>query len=426
MNSERKLIRKEIYTLVIPIILENIFQVSASLVSTAMIGRLTALDISSQGLVMRITETLNTFFRGVAIGSTVYISKSFGEGNRDRCYNICRQTFIFTVPIAIICGLILFSSPTLFLRFLTHDPFILEKGKAYMRIVVCGLPFVSIMAINTSAFQGHSDTKTPMYIAILVNIVNMTFGYIFIFGAFGIKPMGIIGAAIALVVAQIVGAVTGICLLFSKKMNIFTANQLKGNFLKYDFKCIGEIYSTGIPAALENIFWQLSAIIMSKAIMFYGENCFAAYQIGIQAETITEMPALGFGVAATALSAKAIGMRDEKLFKNYFDELRKSCFIISICTSLLLIFCPTLFMSIMTTDKTIQKIGALYVFIMGFVQIPQNLSRIYNGTLRSMGYKKAPMMISGIGIWIVRIPLSLLITYVMSRESGIQIGRAHV
>ena len=67
----RKEIRKEIFALILPIIMENVFQVSASLVTVAMIGRLSPLDISAQGIVMRITETLNSLFRGVAIGSTV-------------------------------------------------------------------------------------------------------------------------------------------------------------------------------------------------------------------------------------------------------------------------------------------------------------------------------------------------------------------
>ncbi len=416
MIPNKKQIRKEIYCLILPIILENVFQVSASLISIAMIGRLTAIDISSQGLCMRITETLNSLFRGIAIGATVYIARSYGEGNKHKCFNIFKQTILSTVPLSILCGAVLFATPLTFLSFLTKDPVILAKGQDYMRIVVCGLPFVSIMAIVTSTFQGHSNTRIPMYIAMLVNVVNMGLGYVLIFGIFGFEGLGINGAGLALVISQGVGALTGVCLLFSKKMNIFSIEQLKEKLFKYDFKCIKEVYSTGVPAAFESVFWQLSAIVMSKAIMTFGETSFAAYQIGIQAESITEMPAMGFGVAATALSAKAIGMRDDLLFKNYFKELVKSCFTISVVTSLLLILLPNVFMSAMTDKAEIQVIGAVYVFVMGFVQIPQNLSRIYNGTIRAAGFKNAPMLISGTGIWLIRIPLALLVTYVFKLD----------
>ena len=76
-------------------------------------------------------------------------------------------------------------------------------------------------------------------------------------------------------------------------------------------------------------------------------------------------------------------------------------------------------MTLMTDKPELQAIGVVYVFVMGFIQIPQNLSRIYNGTIRAMGYKNAPMLVAGFGIWIVRIPLCMLAAY--CDGSGVQI-----
>jgi len=164
---------------------------------------------------------------------------------------------------------------------------------------------------------------------------------------------------------------------------------------------------------LETVFWQVSAIILSKVILFYGNQAFAAYQLGIQAEEITEMPAIGFSTASTTLAARAIGMQDEELRKVYFKEQLKVGVFISSITSVLLIFLPRFFMTLMTDKPELQAIGVVYVFVMGFIQIPQNLSRIYNGTIRAMGYKNAPMLVAGFGIWIVRIPLCMLAAYVL-------------
>ena len=125
------------------------------------------------------------------------------------------------------------------------------------------------------------------------------------------------------------------------------------------------------------------------------------------------MATFGFGVAATTLSAKAIGMRDGELFRSYFREDVRLCSTISVFTSLALILLPTVFMSLMTNNPEIQRIGAVYVFVMGFIQIPQNLSGILSKTLLSSGYKNTPMIISFVGIWLIRIPLALLVTYVL-------------
>ena len=397
----RKEIRKEIFALILPIIMENVFQVSASLVTVAMIGRLSPLDISAQGIVMRITETLNSLFRGVAIGSTVYIAKAYGAKSMDQCFKVFKQTLISAVPMAILFGSVLFALPTQFLRILTDSSELLTVGAGYMRLTVMGLPFVAIMALVTSAFQGHSNTKTPMMIAMLVNISNIVLGYVLIFGVGGIG-----GAAAALTMAQAIGAITGLVLLFKGPYKVFSAEQLKEKIFHYDWKCIKDVYSTGIPAAIENFFWQFSAIIMSRAILTYGEVSFSAYQIGLQAESIS-------GMAATTLSAKAIGMRDADLFRSYFKEDVWLCTVISIFTSLSLILMPGIFMSMMTNNADIQKIGIVYVFIMGFIQIPQNLSGILSKTLLASGYKNTPMIVSFVGIWLIRIPLALLVTYVL-------------
>lgn len=409
---EKKKIKKEIYLIIIPMILENILQISAGLVTTAMVGRLFANDISAQGICLRITDTLWVFYKGVAIGATVLIARAYGAGQHKDCRKIAEQTLLTEFMIVFVFQLLLFFKAPLFLNFFSDDAEILALAQDYMKIIVFGFPFVVIMTVVTASFQGYGNTKVPMYIAVLMNAVNIALGYCFIFGAFGIPAMGIRGAAMALVISQFVGAMTGLYMLYNRKTGLFSQVRPDHRFFSFDRQCIFEIYKTGIPAALESMFWQFSAIILSKVILFYGNNAFAAYQLGIQAETITEMPAIGFGTAATTLAARAIGKQDEDLRKTCFRELLKVGITISTVTTLLLVLLPQQFMILMTDKPELQAIGVVYVFVMGFIQMPQNLSRIYNGTLRAMGHVNAPMLIAGFGIWIIRIPLCMLAAYV--------------
>ena len=380
---------------------------------TAMVGRLLANDISAQGICIRITDTLWCFYKGVAIGATVLIARAYGAGRHQDCRKIAEQTILTEMIVVFIFQVVLYFKAPLFLGFFSKDPQILSLAEGYMKTIIFEFPFVVITTVVTASFQGYGNTKIPMYIAVLMNVVNIVCGYCFIFGAFGIPGMGIKGAATALLTAQAVGAGTGLYLLYKKKGGLFRKVPSEHRFFSFDKKCIYEIYTTGIPAALETVFWQVSAIILSKVILFYGNQAFAAYQLGIQAEEITEMPAIGFSTASTTLAARAIGMQDEELRKVYFKEQLKVGVFISSITSVLLIFLPRFFMTLMTDKPELQAIGVVYVFVMGFIQIPQNLSRIYNGTIRAMGYKNAPMLVAGFGIWIVRIPLCMLAAYVL-------------
>lgn len=409
----KKVIKRDIYQIIIPMILENILQISANLVITAMVGRLLANDISAQGICIRITDTLWCFYKGVAIGATVLIARAYGAGRHQDCRKIAEQTILTEMIIVFIFQVVLYFKAPLFLGFFSKDPQILSLAEGYMKTIIFEFPFVVITTVVTASFQGYGNTKIPMYIAVLMNVVNIVCGYCFIFGAFGIPGMGIKGAATALLTAQAVGAGTGLYLLYKKKGGLFRKVPSEHRFFSFDKKCIYEIYTTGIPAALETVFWQVSAIILSKVILFYGNQAFAAYQLGIQAEEITEMPAIGFSTASTTLAARAIGMQDEELRKVYFKEQLKVGVFISSITSVLLIFLPRFFLTLMTDKPELQAIGVVYVFVMGFIQIPQNLSRIYNGTIRAMGYKNAPMLVTGFGIWIIRIPLCMLAAYVL-------------
>ncbi len=408
----KKEINKEIYALIIPMIMENILQISAGLISTAMIGRLLASDISAQGISIRITDTLWCLYKGISIGATVLIARAYGEGNRQKCKRIAEQTFLTEIIVSFFFQVVLFFFCVPALSFFTKEPEILFKAQQYMQIIVFGFPFVVIMSVVTATFHGHGNTKIPMFIAIAMNLVNVVCSYVLIFGIFEIPGMGIRGAAFSLIISQACGAFMGLFMLYNKK-GLLRNVKTEKSFFSFDRSCVWDIYTTGIPAAFESMFWQFSAIILSKIILSYGEISFAAYQLGIQAETITEMPAIGFGTAATTFAARAIGKQDDGLRKIYFKQLIKTSTVISICTSLLLIVSPNLFMNIMTNNPELKTIGVLYIFIMGFIQVPQNLSRIYNGTIRAVGYKYVPMYVAGFGIWIVRIPLCLIVAYVL-------------
>jgi putative MATE family efflux protein len=402
-------IRKTILVLILPIILENIFQVSANIVSTAMVGRLSPVDISAQGICFSISGVILVLVKGLSIGAALYISRAYGEKNYDKARDLFISGLGATLLVMLILIGIILGYSHGFFTFMTDDTSVIIIALSYIKILVIGMPFVAIISFVTAVHQGFGDTKTPMSVAIFMNVVNIVLGYLLIFGFGPIQGLGIYGAGIALVSAQILSALLGLYLVF-RQNGLFKecSKKSKGQVVMGHVK---DIYTMGIPVSIESIFWQLSAIVMSKIILSYGQSYFAAYQLGIQAETLTELPAIGFGVAAVTLTSRAIGEKNQRLFRAYIHELVKLSAAISVVTSLLLILLPKFFMSLFTNHTSLQDIGVLYIFVMGFIQIPQNLSRIFNGVIRSCGYKNTPMFIAGAGIWLFRIPLALVIAY---------------
>ena len=407
--SDMKEIRKKIYSMILPITIENILQMTAGFVSMAMIGRIDAIAIASLGLSTRITQIIWALFKGVTTGGTVFVAQAYGSGNHKTVKHVIQQTLISSIVLVFILQQFIFWKAPLLLKIFNPKPHLLANAAIYLKIASWGLPFVAIMLVVAGVLQATGNAKTPMQIAFIMNVTNIVFSFILIFGKFGAPAMGIRGAAIATVIAQFTGAMIGIFVLFNK--NGILSSLCNRKFFKLDLKQIGKVYKVGMPTALESIFWQISAIILTRVILSFGETAMASYQLGLQAESISYMPAMGFGVAATAFIGQAVGAKDEILGRKYMRELLKGSAILTSISAFILIFFPNSVMRLLTNDVEVIKIGVIYLIIMGLVQLPQNIAGVLNGALRGAGYTKVPMIVAGVGIWAIRIPLALLLTY---------------
>lgn len=409
-NLEISDIRRKIFSMILPIMIENILEMAAGIISMAMIGRISALAIDSFGIGNRIVQIIWALFKGITTGATVFVAQAYGAGDYKRLRQIILQTLVSGVVLLIVLQQIIFWKASSILMIFNPTSELLLQGTLYLKIASWGLPFLGLMLLTIGVLQGMGNAKTPMYIALFMNLINVIISYPMIFGKFGFPVMGLKGAAIATVIAQFLGAAAGIYILFHPKGELSLLKYAK-NF-KLNFKEIRNIYKVGLPTSFEFIFWQVAAIILTRAILSYGEISFAAYQLGLQAESISYMPAAGFGIAATAFVGQSIGAQNGQMGKRYLKEILKESLILTICTACLLIFCPGVIMRLLTNDRQVVGLGMKYLIIMGFVQVPQNMSNALNGALRGAGYTKVSMIVAGIGLWGIRIPSSLLLAYV--------------
>lgn len=404
---DKKQIRKDVLVLIIPIIMEGILGYLAGIVTTALVGRLTPLAISSQGVVFRIIDLLAVLWGSLRIGAMVYYVKLYGEGKYTEIKQAFQNICTIVLGLGAISQLILVLFPIPLLSFFTDDVEIITAARSYMNIVVVGIPFFIMMKMNAGLFHSVGDTKTPMYIQLLVNIVNIVMGYLLIFTF----NLDLIGAGWATVLSQIAGASVGIFLIYRKKGLFKDAGNVSWSIR--DKVAIKTTFQKGIPVALESGFWQMSAILMTKIILVYGKDAYAGYALASQAETLTELPVIGFTVAATTLAGKAYGQKNGPLFREYYKTQMRMNALISGVGSALMILLPGVFMSIVTDNATLQQIGTTYLIIMGLILIPQNVQRTQKGMLYGLGDTKVPMYISGFGIWIIRVPLAALAAYVL-------------
>lgn len=402
-------IRKEIILLMLPIIAENFLQTFTDLIATAMVGRLIDLDISAQGMSSKLTNLVYYIFRGTSVALVILIAKRLSKDGVDACRTIFEKTAVATTVIALVLGGFIFMAPETSLSVFTQDTALIAHAVDYLKILVLCLPFWGITVCVASAFQAKGDTKTPMLVAVFVNILNTFLCWGLIFGNLGMPEMGYLGAAAALVISRAVGCVISIYLLYSSRWGMF---GLRGKRAQED-KILQRVYAIALPNAGEWCVWQVATIILSRIILSYGQAEFAAYQLGVQVESMLEIPAVGFGTAAMVLISRAIGLSDEKLYRAYKKEMMRICLLISIITTAMLVLTPRMCMRVLTDSENLIAIGIGYLVIAGLSTIPMNIGKVYNGILRSSGNNTVPLKVQMVCMWGIRITASLICCYVL-------------
>lgn len=413
-HRTKKEIRKKIYAMILPITLENILQMLAGFVAMAMIGRISTIAIGAVGLSMRITQIVWAIFKGVTTGATIFVARSYGAKDFKRLRQVVQQTLLSTILFVIGIQQMIYWKAPLFIRWLGGSGELLEKGALYLSTVSWGLPFMAIMLVVTGVLQGMGNAKTPMKIAFIMNTVNVIGNYLLINGNLGFPVLGIRGSALATAFAQFVGAIIGIYILFGKGGTL--EGVLGHSFFKLDGKRISEIYRLGTPTAMESIFWQFCTILLTKMILAFGEVALAAHQLGLQAEAISYMPAMGFSIAATAFVGQSLGAKEPSMAKMYLKEIVKGSVVLTSLSMAILFFFPQKIMGLLTNQTDVIQLGAVYLMLMASVQIPQNLAGVLYGAMRGAGFTKAPMIVAGTGLWLVRLPLAYLLSIVFHQN----------
>lgn len=188
-----------------------------SLVDTAFVGQLGTAPLGALGVNSAVFAFTFLIFNFLAYGTTPQISRALGRDEHQEAGRIVVQALTLATLVGAMAtaALLLFAGPILSLMGATGD--LAEPAATYLKIRAFAGPAVLIILASNGAFRGHQDTKTPLYVGIAFNLINLVLDPLFIFGL----GWGIAGAATATVIAQWAGALIFLWLLFFRHRQTF-------------------------------------------------------------------------------------------------------------------------------------------------------------------------------------------------------------
>jgi len=411
-----------IFVLAWPTMLEQLMQTAVQYIDTAMVGTLGTEATAAVGSTTTVNWLIGSTISAVSVGFLAFISQAAGAKEKEKT----RRTSAQAVLAVLVCG-VFFTALTLSLSGRIPVWMQVESGirpiaaKYFFILYLPMLPRTASIIFGT-VLRAAGDTKTPMRVGVLVNIVNVVLNFLFIYETriievFSIKitimgmGWGVIGAAIASAIAFAVG---GICVTVALWRHPMLSP--KGQSLRPDKAILIPCIRVAIPNALQRFGTSLGYVAFAAMINSLGEISTAAHTIANTVESAFYIPAYGMQTAAATLAGNSLGAKDGKKLK----ELARMMLFIEVLLMILsggalFAVAPTM-MKLFSRDIQVILLGTTVLRMVALSEPFYGFSIIIEGMMQGMGRTVMPFITNIIGMWCVRIVGTFICTQIFQLD----------
>ena len=398
-------IRKAIFMLSIPMILEMLMESIFALVDIAFVAMVSVNAVATIGL----TESEITLIYAIAIGlsmaATAIVARRVGEKNIKGARESAVQAILLGIVIALVTGIIGAYHAEEILGLMGGSQEVIAEGKGYTRIMIGGNITILLLFLINAIFRGAGDASIAMWTLVLSNGLNIILDPIFIFGWGPIPEFGVMGAAIATNIGR------GSAVLFQLAILFFGWSRIKLQItdIVIKFKVMTNLINVSIGGIAQFLIGTSSWIFLMRIISEFGSEVLAGYTIAIRVIMFSLMPSWGMSNAAATLVGQNLGANQPNRAEISVWKTGKYNAIFMFLISLIyLFFAKDIIMFFNTTPKVVeygtlclQIIAAGYVFYAyGMV-----LTQAFNGA----GDTKTPTKINFLIFWVFQLPMAYLI-----------------
>ena len=302
-----------IRNLLIPVVLEQLLNSIMGTADTMMVSNVGSAAISAVSLVDSINVLVIQAFSALAAGGAIVCAQYIGQRNKEKANESARQVlFIITaisVAVSLIC--LVFQKPLLRLIFGSVEPAVMRASEIYFFYTALSFPFIAAYDSAASIFRAQDNTKGPMIISMISNVMNIAGNAVMIWGF----HMGVAGAALSTLISRIFCAVVVIIQLRKEKegQEIVVRDYFE---IRPDWSMIRRILGLGIPSGIENSMFQLGKLAIQSTVSTLGTTAIAAQAMTNILENLNGIAAIGVGVGLMTIVGQCLGAgrQDEAVY----------------------------------------------------------------------------------------------------------------
>jgi putative MATE family efflux protein len=410
METAEKWNNKALFRLLWPLVIEQVLALTMGAADTVMVSSVGEHAVSGVNIVDNINNLLIIAFIALATGGAVVVSQYIGRRDSKNASLAARQLvyIVSAVSVVIMLFALALRRPIISLIYGKVESEVMEAAAVYFLITAFSYPMLAIYNACAALFRAAGNSRVPMRIALLVNIINIGGNAFFIFGL----KIGVAGAALSTLISRSAAAAVLMgMLVFNRRLPITLAGLHKIALIRAMMR---SILNVGIPSGLENSMFQIGRLLTQRIFTGFGTYAIAANAISGVVNSFSFMPGMAYGLALITIVGQCVGAGDYAGAKRYTAKVMKIAYVTVFIINLLIysFLDPVIGLFNLSEEAHTLAKNFLRVHCISMV-IGWVFSFALPNALRAAGDARYVMIVAAISMWTVRVSAAYFLTYVL-------------
>ena len=392
-----------VWKLAWPSIITNLFYATSSIVAIKVVGGLGPDAIAAAVTGQRVTFILQAVLTGVLAGSTALIARHWGAEDKDEAGVFLTRTVQLVIFLSIISAFLVWQFAEPLVRFFGLKNQALILSSDYLKAIApfyvafgCGMGLIT-------ALRAVGDVKTPLFIGVIMNLFAIFFMLVFVNGWLGFPEYGVLGAALGNGLSFVIGAVLLVVFWLSNQLAVRYSSIFDLDIIR-----VIEIFKVGLPAALEQVVFQIGITAFLILVAYYGTEAYAAYGIGVQILSFSFVIGFGFSIAGATLVGQHLGAQNKDQAKRAgWGAMRLSIISMTFFGIVIVAFAEPLARFMIDNDEVV-RLTVIFIWLLGSMQPLMAIEFSLGGALRGAGDTKTPLVITLTCLLFIRVFLAAI------------------
>ncbi len=390
----------------LPVMVQQLAFAALNMLGVVFVGQKGDTSVAAVGLAGQLAFLLNLVHFGIISGAAMFTAQFWGKQDIPNLRRVLGLCLLIATTASLIFLLLSQFFPETILRIYSEDEAVIALGRDYIRTFSWTFLFFGVTFSFAMIMRSTGDVKTPTYIGASALLLSTFLSYSLIFGKFGLPELGILGAAIAAVIARALECISLLIMIYVRKSPVAAT---LGELFDFNLTFVRRVIPPMLPVIVNELFWSLGITTYNAIYGHMGTASIATINIVGSIEQVAFVIFIGISNATSVLVGNRIGAGKEDEAFLYTGRSLGLGIVGGILMGLLLqlLKAPILTLYHVSPD-VLHNADQVMNVVSVFLWVRVNNMTIVIGILRAGGDTKFSMFLDGFIIWLVGVPLAAL------------------